>query len=95
MPLLFDQENNNIAECAEDGVPRTAQRQPLHCRAERQRERERDRHTHRENNQKKRARENNDTDRDKQQHNKQARQDKTREQQIIRQIKLKKKRCRK
>ena len=78
MPLLFDQEKNNIAECAEGVAPSTAQRQPLHRRAERQREQERQTHTHthRQNNQEKRARENNETDTDKQQHSKRTRQDK-------------------
>ena len=76
MPLLFRQEKNSIAECAEGVAPSTAQRQPLHRRAERQREQERQTHTHRQNNQEKRARENNETDTDKQQHNKRTRQDK-------------------
>ena len=77
MPLLFDQEENNIAEYAEGRAPSTAQRQPLHSTAE-QRENKRDRETstHRQNNQEKRARENNETDTDKQQHNKRTRQDK-------------------
>lgn len=77
MPLLFDQENNNIVECAESGAPSTAQRQPLHAR---QTDRETTRQTHtekdRQNNQEKRARENNETDTDKQQHSKRTRQDK-------------------
>ena len=47
MPLPFDQEKNNIAECAEGGAPSTAQKQPLHHKAERQREQERQAHTDR------------------------------------------------
>lgn len=88
MPLLFDQENNNIAECAEDGAPNTAQRQPLHHKVERQREQERQAHTERTTNRREQERAmtqtqtSNDTARE---------QDKTREQQIVRQIKLKKK----
>lgn len=74
MPLLFDQEKNNIAECAEGGAPSTAQKQPLHSRPERVRETKRQ--AHRQNNQEKRARENNETDRDKQQQSKRTRQDK-------------------
>ena len=74
MPLLCDQEKNSIAECAEGRALSSAQRQPLHHKAERQREQERQ--AHRQNNQEKRARENNDTDTDKQQHNKRTRQDK-------------------
>ena len=42
MPLLFDQEKNNIAECAEGVAPSTAQRQPLHHKS---RETERARET--------------------------------------------------
>ena len=40
MPLLFDQEKNNIAEYAEGGAPSTAQRQPLHSKAESKRDKE-------------------------------------------------------
>ena len=92
MPLLFDQEKNNIAEYTEDGAPSTAQRQPLHSRAERVRERQRDKHTDRTT----KRREQERTMRQTEISNNTAReQDKTREQQIVRQIKLKKKRCRK
>ena len=76
MPLSFDQENNSIVECAEGRASSTAQRQPLHRKAERQRQREQERQAHRQNNQKKRVRENNDTDTHKQQHSKRTRQDK-------------------
>ena len=75
MPLLFDQEKNNIAECTEDVAPSTAQRQPLHHKS-RETERARETSTQRQNNQEKRARENNDTYTHKQQHNKRTRQDK-------------------
>ena len=75
MPLLFDQEKNSIAECAEGRAPSTAQRQPLYHKS-RETERARETSTHRQNNQEKRARENNETDTDKQQHNKRTRQDK-------------------
>ena len=92
MPLLSNQERNNIAECAEDGAPSTAQRQPLHYKAERQREQERQAHTDRTT----KRREQERTMRQTQTSNNTAReQDKTREQQVVRQIKLKKKRCRK
>ena len=93
MPSLFDQENNNIAECAEDGMPRTAQRQPLHA-GQTDRETTRQAHTEkdRQNNQEKRRATMRQTETSNNTTNKQ---DKTREQQIIRQIKLKKKRCRK
>ena len=90
--MLFDQEKNSIAECAEGRAPSTAQRQRLHRRAERENKRDRETSTHRENNQEKRratmtqTHTSNNTTRE---------QDKTREQQIVRQIKLKKKRCRK
>ena len=86
MPLLFNQEKNNIAECAEGGAPSTAQRQPLHHKVERQREQERQAHTERTT----KRREQERTMRQTQISNNTAR-----EQQIIRQIKLKKKRCRK
>ena len=90
--LLFDQEENNIAECAEGRAPSTAQRQPLHHKAERQREQERQAHTDRTT----KRREQERTMRQIQTSNNTTReQDKTREQQIVRQIKLKKKRCRK
>lgn len=90
--MLSDQEKNNIAECAEGGAPSTAQRQPLHHRVERQREQERQAHTDRTT----KRREQERTVTQTQTSNNVAReQDKTREQQIIRQIKLKKKRCRK
>ena len=74
MPLLFDQEKNSIAECAEGRAPSTAQRQPLHSRAEREQERQRDKYTQRE--QPREEKSNNDTDTHKQQHNKRTRQDK-------------------
>lgn len=46
MPLLSDQEKNNIAECAEGGTPSTAQSQPLHSTAEqRDNKSKRDKHT--------------------------------------------------
>ena len=89
MPLLSDQEKNNIAECAEDGAPSTAQSQPLHA-GQTDRETTRQAHTEkdRQNNQEKRRA----TMRQTEISNNTAReQDKTREQQIIRQIKLKKK----
>ena len=92
MPLLFDQESNNIAECAEGRAPSTAQRQPLHSKAKSKRDKERQAHTDRTT----KRREQERTMRQTQTSNNTTReQDKTREQQIIRQIKLKKKRCRK
>ena len=88
MSLLFRQEKNSIAECAEGRAPSTAQRQPLHHKAERQREQERQAHTDRTI----KRREQERTMRQIQISNNTAReQDKTREQQIVRQIKLKKK----
>ena len=88
MPLLFDQEKNSIAECAEGRAPSTAQRQPLHHKAERQREQERQAHTDRTTKRREQERTMTQT----QTSNNTAReQDKTREQQIVRQIKLKKK----
>ena len=92
MPLLFDQEKNSIAECAEGRAPSTAQRQPLHHKAERQREQERQAHTDRTT----KRREQERTMTQIQTSNNTAReQDKTKEQQIVRQIRLKKKRRRK
>ena len=92
MSLPFNQEKNNIAEYAEGRAPSTAQRQPLHHKAERQREQERQAHTDRTT----KRREQERTMRQTQISNNTTReQDKTREQQIVKQIKLKKKRCRK
>ena len=90
--MLFDQEKNSIAECAEGRAPSTAQRQPLHHKAERQREQERQAHTDRTT----KRREQERTMTQIQTSNNTAReQDKTKEQQIVRQIRLKKKRRRK
>ena len=92
--MLFDQESNSIAECAEGRAPSTAQRQPLHSRTERDRDTNAQRQRRTERTTKRREQERTMTQT--QTSNNTAReQDKTREQQIIRQIKLKKKRCRK
>ena len=92
MSLPFNQEKNNIAEYAEGRAPSTAQRQPLYRRAEGQREQERQAYRGRTT----QRREHERTMTQTQTSNNTAReQDKTKEQQIVRQIRLKKKRRRK
>ena len=90
--MLFDQEKNSIAEYAEGRAPSTAQRQPLHHKAERQREQERQAHTDRTTKRREQERVMTQTHTS---NNTTREQGKTREQQIVRQIRLKKKRRRK